>query len=115
MGHCDGMSLERCDALGGAVAPFPAAPSSKWRPFNNSVIFQPICFKIEYEVDRRMRNYEATPPQRFGTVRGAAAPFPAAPFPAAPPTNGAGSITLSFFSRFASNSGIWQIGGWGMI
>ena len=72
-----------------------------WRPFNISVIFQPICFKIEYEVVRRMRNYEATPPQRYGTVRGAGAPFPAAP-----PTNGAGSITLSFFSRFASNSGV---------
>ena len=51
----------------------------KWRPLNNFVIFQPICFKFEYKVDRRMGNDVATPPQRYGAVRGAAAPFPAAP------------------------------------
>ena len=60
-----------------AAAPYGAA--LKWRPFNNSVIFQPICFKFEYKVDHRMGNDVATPPQRYGAVRGAAAPFPAAP------------------------------------
>ena len=70
---------QRYGAVRGAAAPFPAAPPSKWRPFNNSVIFQPICFKFEYKVDRRMGNDVATPPQRYGAVRGAAAPFPAAP------------------------------------
>ena len=54
-------------------------PLSKWRPFNNSVIFQPICFKIEYKVDRRIGNDVATPLQSYGAVGGAAAPFPAAP------------------------------------
>ena len=39
MGHRDGMSPERCDAVRGAAAPFPAAPSSKWRPFNNCHFF----------------------------------------------------------------------------
>ena len=66
------MSAERCGAVRGGAAPFPAAPPSKWRPFNNSVIFQPICFKFEYKVDRRMKNDVATPPQRYSTVSGAA-------------------------------------------
>ena len=66
-------------AVRGAGAPFPAAPPSKWRSFNNSVIFRPIFFKFEFKVDRRMGNYEATPPRRYGTVCGAAAPFRAAP------------------------------------
>ena len=79
MGHRDEMSPERCGAVRGGAAPFPTVPPSKWRPFNNSVIFQPICFKFEYKVDRRMGNDVATPPQRYGAVRGAAAPFPAAP------------------------------------
>jgi len=86
MGHRDGMSPERCDAVRGAAAPFPAAPSSKWRPFNNSVIFRPICFKFGKKVDRRMGVDVGTTLQRYGAVRGAAAPFPAAPFPAAPPS-----------------------------
>ena len=79
MGHRDAMSPERCGAVRGGAAPFLAAPPSKWRPFNNSVIFQPICFKFEYKVDGRMGNDVASPPQRYGAVRGAAAPFPAAP------------------------------------
>merc|ERR1711873_11636 len=66
---------QRYGAVGGAAAPFPAAPPSKGRPFINSVIFQPICFKFEYKVDHRMGNHVATPPQRYGAVRGAAAPF----------------------------------------
>ena len=66
-------------AIRGAAAPFSAAPPSKWRLFNNSVIFQPIWFKFEYKVDRRMGNDVAMPPQRYGAVRGAAAPFLAAP------------------------------------
>ena len=66
-------------AVGGAAAPFPAALPSKWRPFNNSVIFQLICFKFGWKVDRRMGNDVATQPQRYGAVGGAAAPFPAAP------------------------------------
>ena len=73
------MSPDRCGAVRGVAAPFPAAPPLKWRPFNNSVIFQPICFKIKYKVDRRMGNDVATPLQRYGAVGGAAAPFPAAP------------------------------------
>ena len=52
---------------------------SKWRLFNNSFIFQLICFKIEYKVDCRMGNDVATPLQRYGAVRGAAVPFPVAP------------------------------------
>merc|ERR1711942_54848 len=70
---------KRCGAVRGGAAPFPAAPPSKWRPFNNSVIFQPICFKFEYKVDRRMRNDVATPSERSGAIRGGMAPFPAAP------------------------------------
>jgi hypothetical protein len=69
---------QRYVAVRGAAAPFPAAPPSKWRPFNNFVVFQLICFKFESKVDRRMRNDVATSPQRYGAVRGAAAPFPAA-------------------------------------
>ena len=69
MGHRDAMSPERYGAVRGAAAPFPAAPPSKWRPFNNSVIFQPICFKFEYKVDRRMGNDVAMPPQRRRTWR----------------------------------------------
>merc|ERR1711873_248035 len=70
---------QRYGAVGGAAAPFPAAPPSKWRPFINSVIFQPICFKFGLKVGRRMGNEVETPPQRYGAKRGAAAPFPAAP------------------------------------
>ena len=70
---------QRYGAARGAAAPFSAAPPSKCRPFNNSGIFQPICFKIEYKVDCRMGNDVATPLQRYGAVGGAAAPFPAAP------------------------------------
>ena len=69
---------ERSGAICGGMAPFPAAPPSKWRPINNSVIFQPICFKFEYKVDHRMGNDVATPPQCYNAVRGVAAPFPAA-------------------------------------
>ena len=47
---------QRYGAVRGAAAPFPAAPPSKWRPFNNSVIFRPICFKFGLEVDLRMGN-----------------------------------------------------------
>ena len=61
------------------ILPIPAATPSKWRPFNNSVIFWPICFKFGKKVDPRMGNDVVTPPQRYGAVRGAAAPFPAAP------------------------------------
>ena len=35
MGHLDAMSPERYGAVRGGAAPFPAAPPSKWRPFNN--------------------------------------------------------------------------------
>ena len=70
---------QRYGAVRGVAAPFPAAPPSKWCPFNNSVIFWPICFKIGKKVGRRMGNDVVTPPQRYGAVRGAAAPFPAAP------------------------------------
>merc|ERR1711873_144836 len=79
MGNDVATPPQRYGTVGGAAAPFPAAPPSKWRPFNNFVIFQPICFKFEYKVDRRMGNDVVTPPQRYGAVRGAAAPFPAAP------------------------------------
>ena len=34
---------------------WPTLPS-KWRPFNNSVIFRPLCFKFGLEVDLRMGN-----------------------------------------------------------
>jgi len=78
MGYRDAMSPDRCGAVRGVAAPFPAAPPLKWRSFNNSYIFQPICFKFEYKVDRRMENDVATPPKRCGAVRGGAAPFPAA-------------------------------------
>ena len=71
MGHRDAMLSERYGAVRGAAAPFPAAPPSKWRPFNNSVIFRPICFKFGKKVDCRMGNDAATPPQRYGAVRGA--------------------------------------------
>ena len=79
MGHRDAMLPERYGAVRGAAAPFPAAPPSKWRPFNNSVIFQPICFKFGWKVDRRMGNDVATPPQRYSAVLVAVVPFPAAP------------------------------------
>ena len=79
MGHRDGMSPERCDAVRGAAAPFPAAPPSKWRLFNNSVIFWPIFFKFGKKVDHRMGNDGATSPQRCGSVRGSLAPFLLAP------------------------------------
>ena len=79
MGHHNAMLPERYGAVRNAAAPFPAAPPSKWRPFNNSVIFQPICFKFEYKVDHRMGNDVTMPPQRCGAVRGSAAPFPAVP------------------------------------
>ena len=78
MGNDVATPLQRYSALCGTAAPFPAAPPSKWRPFNNSVIFWPICFKIGKKVDCRMGNDVGTPPQRNGVVRGAAAPFPAA-------------------------------------
>ena len=78
MGHRKIMSPERYGAVRGAAAPFPAAPPSKWRPFNNSVIFRPICFKFGWKVDRRMGNDVVTRQQRYGAVCGAAAPFPAA-------------------------------------
>ena len=58
-----------------ATAPFPVAPPLKWRPFNNSVIFRPICFKFGKKVDRRMGVDVGTTLQRYGAVRGAAAPF----------------------------------------
>ena len=90
---------QRYGAVCGAAAPFPAALPSKWRPFNNSVIFQPICFKFEYKVYRRKGNDVATPSQRYGAVRGAQRHFRRRH-----PQNGAHSIPLSFFSRFASNS-----------
>ena len=61
------------------VAPSLPVPPSKWRLFNNSVIFRPICFKFRKKVDCRTGNDVATPPQRYSAVRGAAAPFPAAP------------------------------------
>ena len=69
------MSPERCGAVCGGAAPFPAARPSKWRPFNNSVIFQPICFKFEYKVDLRMGNDVAMPPRctwRCGALSGSA-------------------------------------------
>ena len=47
---------KRYGAVRGAAAPFPAAPPLKWHLFNNSVIFQSICFKFRLKVDRRMRN-----------------------------------------------------------
>ena len=47
---------QRYGAEGGAAAPFLAAPLSKWRLLNNSVIFQPICFKFGEVVDGRMGN-----------------------------------------------------------
>merc|ERR1719419_1302011 len=50
-------------ALHDAAAPFPPAPPSKWRPFNNSVNFQPICFIFRYMVNSRMGNDLAMPPQ----------------------------------------------------
>ena len=62
-----------------AAVPFPEALPSKWRPFNNSAIFQPICFKFEYKVDPRIGNDVVSPPHCYGDVRGAVAPFPAAP------------------------------------
>ena len=46
MGHHDAMLPEGYRAVRGGAAPFPTVPPSKWRPFNNSVIFQPICFKF---------------------------------------------------------------------
>ena len=72
------MPLQRYGAICGAAAPFLAAPLSKWRPFSNSVIFQPICFKFEYKVDCMMGNDEATPSQHCIIVRGTTAPFPVA-------------------------------------
>ena len=78
MGHRDAMLSERYGAVLGATAPFPAAPPSKWRPFNNSVIFWPICFKFGKKVDRTLGNDIATPPEHYGAVRGPTAPFPAA-------------------------------------
>merc|ERR1711996_18405 len=86
MGNDVATPPQRYGAVRVPAAPFPAAPPSKWRPFNNSVIFQPICFKFEYKVDRRMGNDVATRLQRYGAVHGAAAPFSAAPFSAAPPS-----------------------------
>ena len=47
---------QRYGAVRGAAAPFPAAPPSNWYPFNNFVIFRPICFKFGLEVDLRMGN-----------------------------------------------------------
>merc|ERR1711873_342940 len=79
MGHRDAMSPERCGAVRGGAAPFPAAPPSKWHPFNNSVIFQPIFFKFGKKVVRRMGIDVGTTLQRYGAVSGTAAPFPAAP------------------------------------
>ena len=87
MGNDVATPPQRYGAVRGAAAPFPAAPPSKWRPFNNSVIFQPICFKFEYKVDRRMGNDVATPPQRDAAVHGAAAPIPATPPPKWRPFN----------------------------
>ena len=78
---------QRYGATRGAAVPFPAAPPSKWRPFNNSVIFQSICFKFEYKVDRRMGNDVATLPQRYGAVPSAGTPFSAAPPSKWPPFN----------------------------
>ena len=46
MGNGVAMWPQRYSAVGGAAAPFPAVPPSKWRPFNNSVTFKPICFKF---------------------------------------------------------------------
>ena len=66
-------------AVRGAAAPFLTAPPSKWRLFNNSVIFQSICFKFRLKIDRRMRNEVAMPPQCYGAVSGATVPFPVAP------------------------------------
>merc|ERR1711873_340051 len=70
---------QRYSAVRGAAAPFPAAPPSKWRPFNNSVIFRPIFFKFGLRVERGMGNDVRTPLQCYGAVRGIADPFPAAP------------------------------------
>ena len=79
MGNDVATTLQPYSAVRGAAAPFPTALPSKWRPFNNSVFFLPICSKFEYKVDRKMGNDVKTPPKRYGAVCGAAAPFPAAP------------------------------------
>ena len=46
MGHRDAMSPERCGAVRGGAAAFPAAQPSNRRPFNNSVISYPIGLKF---------------------------------------------------------------------
>ena len=79
MGNDVATPPQRYGAVCGAAAPFPAAPPSKWRPFNNSVIFQPICFEFEYKVDGRMGNDVAMSPQCYCAVHVALAPFSAAP------------------------------------
>ena len=79
MGNDVATPPQRYAAVCGAVAPFPAAPPSKWRLFNNSVIFQSICFKFRLKVDRRMRNEVAIPPQCYGAASGATVPFPVVP------------------------------------
>ena len=62
---------QRYSAVRGAVAPFPAAPPSKWRPFNNSVIFWPICVEFGKKVDHKMGNDVPTPLHCYGALRGA--------------------------------------------
>ena len=56
MGNGVVMPPQRYGTIRGTADPFPAAPPSKWRPFNNSIIFCPICFKFGLEVDLRMGN-----------------------------------------------------------
>ena len=63
----------------GTATLFSAVPPSKWRPFNNSVIFWLIYFKCGKKVAQGMANDVATVPQHYGAAPGAAAPFPAAP------------------------------------
>ena len=68
-----------------AAGPYVATQRQfRWRfPQNGAylitVIFWTICFKFGWKVDHRMRNDVAMPPQRYGAVRMAAAPFLAAP------------------------------------
>jgi len=46
MGNDVATPPQRYGAVRGAAAPFLVAPASKWRPFNNSVIFWSIFFKF---------------------------------------------------------------------
>ena len=79
MGNNDATPPQCYGAVGGVLAPFPAPPPLKWRPFNNSVIFRSIWLKFGPVTDLRMGNDDATPPQCYGAVRGVPAPFPPPP------------------------------------